>query len=140
MGGSIFCEAKQTQDHDRSCEGSPGEWSDELEANSFDVSSLCTYLHHIDHGQSLQSGIDQLPDRKILFPALWQYSRLSKTIPRERVGKANCVNDSDDTDARESLELLHERLFTPIFNSQIFSTVPRTVTSATPRTARLFTR
>ncbi|KAH7879962.1 uncharacterized protein C8R40DRAFT_1166176 [Lentinula edodes] len=81
MRGSIFCEAKQTQDHDRSCEGSPGEWSDELEANSFD------------------SGIDQLPDRKILFPALWQYSRLSKTIPRERVGKANCVNDSDDTDA-----------------------------------------
>ncbi|KAJ4493416.1 hypothetical protein C8R41DRAFT_981066 [Lentinula lateritia] len=81
MGGSIFCEAKQTQDHDRSCEGSPGEWSDELEANGFD------------------SRIDQLPDRKILFPALWQYSRLSKTIPRERVGKANCVNDSDDTDA-----------------------------------------
>ncbi|KAJ3924935.1 MAG: hypothetical protein NXY57DRAFT_968732 [Lentinula lateritia] len=81
MGGSIFCEAKQTQDHDRSCEGGPGEWSDEPEANGFD------------------SRIDQLPDRKILFPALWQYSRLSKTIPRERVGKANCVNDSDDTDA-----------------------------------------
>ncbi|KAJ3846438.1 hypothetical protein EV368DRAFT_89031 [Lentinula lateritia] len=82
MGGGIFREAKkQTQDRDRSCEWSPGEWSDDLEANDLDF------------------GIDQLPDRKILFPALWQYSRLSKTIPRERVGRANCVNDSDDTDA-----------------------------------------
>ncbi|KAJ3964464.1 hypothetical protein EV361DRAFT_955921 [Lentinula raphanica] len=41
----------------------------------------------------------ELPESKILFPALWRYSKLSKTIPRKRVAKANCVNNSEDPDA-----------------------------------------